>query len=295
VNHNLFRGVLASILAFLLWGLFPIYWKLLSNVPAVEILAHRIVWANLFLLILILFNQKIKLVKTIIKEKKILFYLTISSILVGLNWYLYIWAVHNNLILQASLGYYINPLLSIFVGIFLFKESLSKVQFLAITLAVIGVTYFATANRQLPIMAILIASSFCFYGVVHKLIKKDPIITLFIETTVLGIPSLIYLLTLDSGGNFLTANLKTSLLLAASGIVTAIPLLLFIYATNKVKLSSIGITQYLAPTGQFLCGVFLYNEQLNRTSSITFFLIWTAVILYAISQFTFTKKNNRCH
>jgi chloramphenicol-sensitive protein RarD len=237
-----------------LWGALN-HWKVLKHVPAVEILCHRITWALLFLVILITLQNKWRQTFAILKNRKKMSYLTASSLLVGANWFLYIWSVNNGQILQSSLGYYINPLLNILFGILLFKEKLSKLQWCAVFLALTGVSYLTITNGVMPTLALAIAITFCVYGAIHKTIAEDAIIVLMVETFILTVPALIYLLMIPNNA-FLHSDVLTSTMLAGAGVVTALPLLLFVYATDKIKFTTIGLTQYLAPTGQFLCGVF---------------------------------------
>ncbi len=287
MKENTSVGILACLLAFLLWGVLPVYWKALSAVPSLEILAHRIVWAMVFLCFLLLRKQGWKNVLSIVSSKKNRWFLSLSTILVASNWFLYIWAVNNHHILQASLGYYINPLMNIFLGIFLFNERLTKIQWAAIALAFVAVAYLTLSSGVVPTIALTVAITFCLYGAIHKKMNSEAIATLFVETALLALPSLIYLLTLGSEGLFFHHGPKTTLLLMGSGIVTATPLLLFVYAMNKVKLATLGFLQYISPTGQFVCGLLFFSEHLTSAWIFTYIFIWSAVILYLMSDFKF--------
>lgn len=277
-------GTAAALLAFLLWGILPVYWKGLANVPALEILCHRIVWAVVFLGALVHYRDGWKNVLELARNRKNQIYLTLSTLLVGCNWFLYIWAVNNHHILQASLGYYINPLMNIFLGIFLFNEKLSKQQWSAIALAFISVSFLSIQSGVIPTIALVIAITFCLYGAIHKRMGSEAIATLFVETAILSVPSAFYLLSRPAGGHFVNDGALTIFLLMGAGIVTATPLLLFVYAMNKVRLATLGFLQYISPTGQFICGVLLFGEVLNTTWIITYILIWSAVILYLVSD-----------
>lgn len=277
-------GVIAALLSFVLWGILPIYWKALAHVPALEILCHRIVWAMIFLGLLVHYKKGWKSVWLLAKNKKKQMYLSMSTVLVASNWYLYIWAVNNHHILQASLGYYINPLMNIFFGIFLFNETLTKKQWGAIALAFVAVSFLTYSRGVLPTIALVVAITFCLYGAIHKRMASDAIDTLFVETALLSLPSLIYLLTLPSGGHYVQSGWTTALLLMGAGVVTATPLLLFVYAMNKVKLATLGFLQYISPTGQFICGILLFGEHLDHIWIITYILIWAAVVLYLVSD-----------
>jgi len=277
-------GIMAAIASFFLWGVLPLYWKALTKISALEILCHRIFWAMIFLGILVHFGKKWRDVELLIRDRKNLRLLCASTLLVACNWFIYIWAVNNHHILQASLGYYINPLLNIFFGVFLFKEKLSKKQWAAIALTFFAVCFLTFQSGVIPSIALVVAGTFCIYGTIHKLMATQAIATLFVETAILSLPALIYLLTRPSGGHFFEDAWTIRFLLIGAGVVTAIPLLLFVYAMNKVKLATLGFLQYLSPTGQFICGVLLFGEILNSTWIITYVLIWSAVILYLISD-----------
>ncbi len=277
-------GVIAALLSFVLWGILPIYWKALAHVPALEILCHRIVWAMVFLGLLVHYKKGWKSVWNLAKNKKKQMYLSMSTVLVASNWYLYIWAVNNHHILQASLGYYINPLMNIFFGIFLFNETLTKKQWGAIALAFVAVSFLTYSRGVLPTIALVVAITFCLYGAIHKRMASDAIDTLFVETALLSLPSFIYLLFLPGGGHYVQSGGTTALLLMGAGVVTATPLLLFVYAMNKVKLATLGFLQYISPTGQFICGILLFGEHLDHIWIITYILIWAAVVLYLVSD-----------
>lgn len=277
-------GVIAALLSFVLWGILPIYWKALNHVPALEILCHRIVWAMVFLGVLVHYKKGWKGVWALAKNRKKQIYLSMSTTLVACNWYLYIWAVNNHHILQASLGYYINPLMNIFFGIFLFNETLTKKQWGAIALAFAAVSFLTFSRGVLPTIALVVAITFCLYGAIHKRMASDAIDTLFVETALLSLPSLIYLLCLPGGGHYVQSGWSTAALLMGAGVVTATPLLLFVYAMNKVKLATLGFLQYISPTGQFICGILLFGEHLDQAWIITYVLIWAAVILYLVSD-----------
>ncbi len=277
-------GVVAALLSFVLWGILPIYWKALAHVPALEILCHRIVWAMIFLGVLVHYKKGWKSVWRLAKNRKKQMYLSMSTVLVACNWYLYIWAVNNHHILQASLGYYINPLMNIFFGIFLFNETLTKKQWVAIALAFVAVSFLTYSRGVLPTIALAVAITFCLYGAIHKRMASEAIDTLFVETALLSVPSLIYILFLPGGGHYVQSGWSTALLLMGAGVVTATPLLLFVYAMNKVKLATLGFLQYISPTGQFICGILLFGEHLDHIWIITYILIWAAVILYLVSD-----------
>ncbi len=252
--------------------------------PPLEILCHRIVWAMFFLGGLVHYQKGWKNVWLLARDRKNQIYLTFSTLLVGCNWFLYIWAVNNHHILQASLGYYINPLMNIFFGIFLFNEKLSKQQWSAIALAFVAVSFLTIQSGVVPTIALVIAITFCIYGAIHKQMGSEAIATLFVETAILSLPAALYLLTRPAGGHFMNDGAKTVTLLMGAGIVTATPLLLFVFAMNKVRLATLGFLQYISPTGQFICGVLLFGEVLNTTWIMTYILIWSAVILYLVSD-----------
>ncbi|MGY0693338.1 EamA family transporter RarD [Virgibacillus sp. FSP13] len=278
-------GIIYTAFAYLLWGFLPIYWKLVKTVPAGEILAHRIVWSFLFMVVVILLLRKssgfIAECKVILKDKKKLLGITFASIVISINWLTYIWAVNNDHVIQASLGYYINPLVSILLGIIVLKERLTRKQLLSFVIAGIGVINLTVSYGVFPWVSLLLAVSFGLYGLLKKTVDISAMFGLAIETLIVTPIALIYLLAIPNGA-FAFNNIftSTSLLLIGAGVATAVPLLLFASGAKQIPLSMVGFLQYIAPTIMLILGVFLYHETFSTAHLLSFSLIWIALIIY---------------
>ncbi|MFZ3579021.1 EamA family transporter RarD [Virgibacillus sp. DJP39] len=288
-------GIIYTACAYLLWGFLPIYWKLIQNVPAGEILAHRIVWSFLFMIAVTLVMRKgkafIKECKLIVRDKKKLIGISLASVMISINWLTYIWAVNSDHVIQASLGYYINPLVSILLGIIVLKETLTQRQLLSFILAGIGVIYLTFSYGVFPWVSLLLAFSFGFYGLLKKMVDIGAMFGLAIETMIVTPIALIYV-SLFSENIFTKSAISsdTNLLLIGAGVVTAIPLLLFASGAKKIPLSMVGFLQYIAPTIMLVLGVFVYHETFSISHLISFILIWIALIIYMGSAYRRPSK-----
>lgn len=286
-------GILYTAIAYIAWGVLPLYWKLIDYVPAIEILAHRIVWSLVFVLIIILIskkaNQLVTTLKEIVKNKTKLIGIIGSSILITVNWATYIWAVNTDHIIDASLGYYINPLVSVLLGIIVLKERLLFWQGVSFVLAGLGVLILTLQYGSFPWVAITLALSFGFYGLTKKLAKLDSLIGLAMETMVVAPIALIYIGVLYNSGvdSFTGATFNVQLLLMGAGVATALPLLWFAAGANRIPLSVIGILQYIAPTISLVLGVFLFKEHFTKAHFVTFLCIWSALLIYSFSKSKF--------
>lgn len=284
-------GVAYAILSYIMWGITPIYWKLVQNVSSAEIIAQRVFWSFIFMLVLVFFTKKwhtyVEFVKEIVKKPKLFWFLLISAILISSNWGIFMWAVIEGKILEASLGQYINPLTSMLIGVIVLKERLSVAQIIAFILAGIGVLTLTLHYGVIPWISLSLALTFGFYGLTKKMIKADSTIGLTLETMVIFPIALAYLtyLIFQSQTQFFN-SISTSLLLMGSGIVTALPLLLFTKSAKKVSLSMLGILQYISPTLSLIVGVFLYHEVLSKAHIIAFIFIWLALAIYTFSSIT---------
>ena len=283
-------GVAYTASAYVLWGILPMYWKLLDGVSSVEILAHRILWSFIFVILILISVKKGRLFltecKNIFNNKATLFGVTASAILISANWFIYIWAVNANHIIEASLGYYINPLVSVLLAMLVLKEKLGFWQIISFVLAGIGVLILALQYGQIPWVAISLAFSFGLYGLTKKLTKLDSLIGLTFET-MLVVPiafGYLFFLNLDGVDTFLQSNLTTKLLFMGAGVVTAIPLLWFANGAKRIPLAMIGILQYIAPSISLFIGVFLYRETFTKVHLVTFFFIWVALLIYSLSK-----------
>jgi chloramphenicol-sensitive protein RarD len=285
-------GILYAVTAYTLWGILPIYWKLVNGVVPLEVLSNRIVWAFVFTILIIGVTRQWDELKKLSKNKKQLFYILIASILIAFNWGLYIWAVNSDMIVDASLGYYINPLFAVLLGVFVFKEKLNGWTGTALVIAFIGVTIKTVQYGAVPWVSLSLAISFGLYGAIKKLVKASSIVGLTMETAILAPLAVGYILVRNvSGvGAIQTEGTIVILLLLASGIVTAVPLLLFASATKRLPLSLIGFTQYISPTISLLIGVFVYHENFTAVDVIAFCFIWAALAVYTWSQLSLTKS-----
>ncbi len=278
------KGVIFAFSAYLLWGFAPIYFKQLTLVAPFEILAHRIVWSFLLLALLLHVNHRWSAVRQILRSGKTTALLVVTSLLVGSNWLLYIWAISENHLLDASLGYYINPIINVVLGLVFLQERLRKMQWFAVTLAVLGVSVQLVLFGSIPIVAISLASTFGFYGLLRKKIMVDAQTGLFIETLVLFPVAAIYLLWFaDSPTSHMTDNsLWLDFLLFSAGIVTTVPLLCFAGAAKRLRLSTLGFFQYIGPSIMFLLATTLYGEAFSIDKAITFAFIWSALIIFSL-------------
>jgi chloramphenicol-sensitive protein RarD len=289
-------GILLTAGAYLLWGFLPIYWKAVNHVSAGEILAHRIVWSFVFMLVLIALLGKwstvLKECKAILTNKKQLIAVIFASIMITLNWLTFIWAVNSDHVLQASLGYYINPLISILLGILVLKETLTKRQLVSFILAGAGVLFLTVSYGVFPWVSLLLAISFGLYGLFKKRLDVGAFASLTIETMFITPIAILYLLIIPE--NIFQANTfftSSTMLLIGAGIVTAVPLLLFAGGARRIPLAMIGFLQYIAPTIMLILGVFVYNETFTTAHLIAFSLIWIALINYMLSTyFPFHKR-----
>jgi chloramphenicol-sensitive protein RarD len=288
-------GAASASTAFLIWGLSPIYYKVIKAIPTFEILMHRIVWSFIFLILLILLQHRWDELKRAITTRRTLLILGSTTIVVASNWFAFIWAITHDKILQTSLGYYINPMVNVLLGMVFLKERLRFPQIIAVLLAGTGVFYLTAYYGKLPWIALFLAFSFGFYGLIRKVAPVGALIGLTVETLLLSLPAMAYLFYLDAtgSGTFLRMNPKFDLLLICAALVTALPLLFFTTGARMLHLSTVGILQYIAPSCTFLLAVFIYNESFSMTQLWTFVLIWSALIIYSTDSVLYYRRNNR--
>lgn len=275
------KGLLAALGAYLIWGLFPLYWKLLAEVPALQTMAHRTVWCALCVALWLSLREGWGWLRGL--RPRVMAMLLASSLLIASNWWLYIWAVTTGHIVETSLGYFINPLLSVLLGVVVLRERLRPLQWLSVAIAAAGVLYLSVKAGHLPWIALAIAASFGGYGLWRKLTPVGAVQGLAVESGLLFLPALAALLWLESQGRGAFGHLdrSTDLLLAFGGVVTALPLVWFSYGARRIPLSRIGLLQYLTPTLQLLCGVLVFGETFTSAHWLGFGLIWAALALYA--------------
>lgn len=284
------QGVILAILAYAMWGVAPMYFKLIQQVPALEILAHRIVWSSLLLVVIIAIKNRWQEVKQAWLNKRVRNTLLLSSGILGFNWGLFIWAVNSDRILDASLGYYINPLLNVALGMLFLSERLNKLQYFAVALASTGVLLQLVAYGSVPIVALSLAISFAVYGLIRKTVSVDSITGLLVESLVLLIPAVVYWYGFadSSATNWLANDWQLNSLLMAAGLVTTLPLLCFVAAARRLNYSTLGFFQYIGPSLMFLIAVGIYDEKVGDDRWLTFAFIWTALVVYTIA--TVQKK-----
>ncbi|MGD9411031.1 MAG: EamA family transporter RarD [Desulfobacterales bacterium] len=290
-SRTIFGMVYASS-AFLIWGISPIYWKMMRVVPAFEIILHRIVWSFILLLPLMIILRRWQEFVDALKNYRTLLILLFTAMIVGGNWLLYIWAVNNDYLLQASLGYYINPLVNVVLGMVFLKERLRLLQIVAVMLATAGVIYLTVYFGAFPWIALTLAVTFGFYGLIRKVAPVGSLVGLTVETLLLSIPALAYIVYLDiqGQGSIFRVSLKLDLLLVGCAPVTAIPLLLFTLGARRLYLSTMGLLQYIAPSCMFILAVFLFREPFAMAQVVTFILIWTALAIYSMDSMRYYRR-----
>lgn len=271
-------GLILGISAYFTWGLFPLYWPLLEPANSIEIVAHRAIWTLAFCFGLLLYSGKLRSTLGLLKDSRITLRLFASSILISINWLVYIWGVNHGHVVECALGYYINPLLIIAFGVFLLKEKMRRLQWISVAIALIGVLVLAVDYGRPPWIALVLAGSWGTYGLVKKQLGLGALEGLAIETTLSFIPYFGYLIWLaHKGTGQFGHHFKLSILLALAGVVTAIPLLMFNGSTNRLKFTIIGLLQYITPTVQFLIGVFVRHEAMTTGRWIGFLVVWVAL------------------
>lgn len=276
-------GLAATIAAFLLWGVIPLYWHLLKSVPSLEIIAHRIVWCSVFVLAWLFWSQGHRWWRDVLARPGVAGWLVLSSVLIAANWGLYIWAVNAGHVVETSLGYFINPLVNVLLAVLFLRERLNPVQWTAIALATAGVLWLTLHHDGLPWIALCLATSFAFYGLIRKLVAVDAVPGLAIESAYLLLPALAVLGWLASHGMLHLGHdgLDIDLLLIVGGSLTALPLIGFAYGARRIPYSLVGLLQYIAPTLQLLLGVWVFKEPFDRDQLIGFAGIWAALAIYA--------------
>ena len=272
------KGLLFGVSAYLIWGMLPLYWKLVEDAGAYEILAHRGIWSLLLCIFLLTIRKQIKSAFQMVRSSRTLTLLLLASGLLTVNWGVYIWSVTVNRVVEAALGYYITPLINVTFGVFLLREKLRKLQWTAVGLAAIGVVILTVGYGALPWIALVLSISWGSYSVIKKSLNLGALETLSVETFFAFFPNLIYLILIERNGTAeFGSNLTTSLLLFGAGAATVVPLLLFNGSTTRLPLSTVGLLQYITPTIMFFIGIFINNEDISPTKIAGFFFIWIAL------------------
>lgn len=283
------EGILPAIAAYVCWGILPMYWKLIAEIPAHEILAHRIFWSFIFMTCLMMVMKKNQSFyvecRQVAAEPRKLFGVLAGAVLISINWFIYIWAVNDSRIIETSLGYYINPLFNVLIGMIILHERLTFWQLIAVILAAIGVLNLALQFGSIPWVALVLAVSFSFYGLCKKIAGLSAMTSITLETLLIAPLSLIYLIVLHTSGEGVPFTLSLqSVLLIGTGIVTAIPLLLFSNSANKLSLTVLGLIQYVSPTIGLFLGIFLYHETFTSVHLLSFGFIWLALLVFSLSK-----------
>lgn len=278
------KGIYYAVGAFVMWGIAPIYFKAVDHVPALEVLTHRVVWSVVFLGLFIFLSGKLNDLLTLKSNPKMLLSLGASALVISINWLVFIWAVSEHRLVEATLGYFINPLINIVFGFFIFSERLRFFQIIAVVIATIAVFYQILLLGELPWIALTLATSFSIYSVLRKKIAIDSVTGLFVETIWLFPAAIIYLVWLGTQSDlvFLNGTTSTQMLLLAAGIVTSLPLITFAAGARRLSLTLVGLIQYIGPSIAFLIAVFYFNEPMNQDRLITFIMIWIALAIFSI-------------
>ena len=276
------KGILYGIGAYLLWGVFPIYWKLLHGVPAIQLISHRIIWSFILLALILFVTRQWQAFRSAALSRRVVLIYLASAILLSINWLTYVWAINAGFVIETSLGYFINPLISVLLGVIFLRERLRLWQWVTIGLAAIGVVYVAFSYGQFPWIALTLAFSFGTYGLIKKIAPLGPLYGLTLETGLVFLPAVGFLIYTEATGQgaFLHSGPIPDLLMAGAGVVTTVPLLLFASAAQRIPLSTVGVLQYITPTMTFLLGLLVYLEPFNQYHLIGFCIVWLALILF---------------
>jgi len=288
------KGIAYAIGAYVLWGLLPVYWKWLQHVPAPQLLGHRIVWSFVFLVGVIWLSRQALAFRAAIRQPHLLRLYGIAAALIGVNWLTYVWAVNAGFVVETSLGYFINPLLSVVMGVVFLRERLRRWQWASVGVAAIGVLYLTVAYGSLPWIALTLALTFGCYGLVKKLAPLGSLYGLTLETGLLLLPALAFLFFSEAVGQgaFLHAGPVSDWLLVGAGLMTTIPLLMFASAARRIPLSLVGVFQYISPTLQFMLGVLVYNEPFTVTRLVGFGIVWIALIMFTVESVLFHRTRS---
>lgn len=294
IDNSRRNGVVAALTAFLMWGFSPLYYRSIGEAPALEILAHRAVWSLLFTFALISISGQVKFFFTLFKNWRIVLTLFASALLVAINWFGFIWAVNNDKALEASMGYFIMPIVMVVLGRLFLDERMNRNQLISLVLVCVGVLNLLVSLQQIPWIALLLATSFGLYGLVRKKVPVDSLVGLTMECLLLFPIAAIYLTLLGRDGElvFGSSGLDLDMLLAGSALMTALPLILFTYSTKRLRFGTVGLLQYLNPTCQFMLAVFLFGEPFSQDHLHTFLLIWIGLGIFTLDSHFRLRKTS---
>ena len=279
-------GFLYGVAAYTLWGFLPLYWKMLDRIPAMEILAHRISWSFVFVMGILVFQGKLGEYRLVFQNRSNLVRILWATSLITVNWGLYIWSITSGHVVEASMGYYMNPLIVVLLGVIVLKEKLNRWQVVSLVLAALGVAIITIQHGRMPWIALILAVSFALYGLMKKMIPVGSTTGLAVETTLLMPLTLtyIFLKQINGIGALGKLSLGTTLILIGSGVATALPLLWFAKGARRVPLSTMGFLQYIAPSISLMLGIFVFKEQFTTVHLLSFGSIWSGLLIYSISQ-----------
>jgi chloramphenicol-sensitive protein RarD len=289
------KGTLFVTATYFFWGIQPIYWKQLNHVSSLQLIAHRIFWSFVFFMIILKVKNKLPLLKEVMKDRKKLYLTMFAGYLVSTNWLIYIYAVNSNQILATSLGYYINPLVSVILGMIILKERFNKMQIISFVFACLGVLIIALKYQTLPWIAVSLPLLFGFYGLIKKVVNIDPVVSMAIETMAIMPIGLGYLIftEVNNTGHLLSDGPLITFYLLLTGVVTSLPLWWFAIGASMIKLSTIGFIQFLSPTLSLIIGVLVYSEPFDTTQLISFGFIWVGIAIYMYTLYSQSRKNKR--
>jgi len=284
-------GFQAAALAFVIWGTLPVYWKLLHSVPAEEVLAHRVVWSFLVVFLILFFQKRITELTDALKDRRTVLLMISSGFLIGANWFTYIWAVNHDRVLETSMGYFMCPMISVFLGFLFLKEKVRGFMKPAVVFALAGIAVTAVGYGKFPFAGLFLAVSFGVYGLFRKKVNVKPLPGLFIESAALLPLAIVYLgyVHIKGDGAFMH-DVSDSVFLIGTGVATSVPLLLYVAGASRIRLGTLGTLQYIAPTIAFFIGAYVYDEPLGASKIFTFVFIWIGVILYMAQLYRDTKS-----
>jgi len=285
------RGIWFGLSGYILWGLSPIFWKALTDIDAIDVLSWRILCTFVFTVLAITLFKKGSELRSVVSSRNGLLAGMTCGLLIGFNWGMFVWAVDANHVVDASLGYFMNPLMNVFLGVVILREKLRSAVWLSVGLALIGVLWLTFALGSFPWISVSLACSFALYGLIRKIAPAGPLTGLTIETSTVAIPALLFLLIRGNASSNLNISTSVTILVLLSGLATGIPLLLFASSARRIPLSILGLLQYITPTLQLLLGVFAYGEDFDGTRFIGYSIIWFGLLLFAVDSFAAARRH----
>ncbi|ETW02804.1 protein RarD [Aphanomyces invadans] len=288
------KGLVDGVLAYIIFGLYPLYWKLLADVPSMQLLAHRVVWSIPLVLVVIAVTGQFAALLEAARHWRLLVIYTVSGLLMGTNLFVSVWAVNAGFIVEMSLGYFINPVVSVLLGVVFLREKLRLCQWLSVALAIVGVGVVTFGYGKFPYIAFTIAFAFGFYGLVQKEAPLSPVQGVTIEMSILAVPCLVYLLVCEAQGNgsFGRSSVGLTWLLVGCGPMTVVPQLLFCSSVQSIPLSLLGILQFIGPTMNIVIGICVYDEDFSGAKMVGFILVWVSLVFFTAESFYFVSKNS---